>query len=1164
MKTTTLAELSCTFLALLFTCAVQAATVSWTGAAGDNFWNTPGNWTGGNVPGPGDDVILNVAGNPLIIVDTVGASVRSIQCSESLRLDDATVSLTGGTSTFSGPVEITRGWLSVDGADTVMNVSGPTTLLSASCYAYSGAKIWFTNVTTMVVTNGHAAWQASGASTEIHLSNLTNVVSELGYTLGLSATDGGLMNLRRLANLQGHCGIYASSPGSVLDLSNLGVLGSETGVATVSADGGGIILVPKVTKTINGNLTLSGDSQIEMPLLKIVEGSSFGASAGAKLWLTNLTSLIITNSSVAFSAAGEGSEVHAFNITNVVSDSGGFNLNVSVDSSGRVDLGGLTHFTGTLSAGSYGVGSVIDLSGLSGTFSGPAFGIHSLTAQSGGVILMPQVTGLKRVTVSVSADGQVGLGSLTTLETSTLYAYEGARLSLTDLTTIVVGDSHMSFTASGAGSLIDLSNVTNMVSDMGYSLGLSAVEGGKVDLRQLVEPQGPFSASAHSSGSVVDLSAFSGSLGDPSGQYVYLSAAYGGIVLVPQITALYSASVTVTADGAVEFGALTNVAGCSFTAYEGAKLWLTNLTTLTLTNGGLGFSAQGVESAIYLSNVTNVLDGEFNSLSLTVGSSGFIDLHRLRDADGGIGITVYSEGSTVDLSGFTGTFAGPPDTWHSVNIQGGTVLMPGVNALDRTYVYIYGGGSLVTDQFRSIVNSTLTVDAATNDFSRLTNIVTSTISASTGAKLWFTNATTLYITNGSVSLNASGIDSGIYFPNVTNVVYSDTGYTLSILASDGGEVDLHRLHNPNGPLSISCTAPGSQVDLSALSGTFAGSPLWQQSLTAGDQGSVLMPGVHSLDRVNLYITGDVGLPLTQWHAITRSSVNLYAATNTFSSLTNINATSFSANNAAKLSLPGLTSLVITNSSMSFQAWYEDSAIYLPNLLNIVMDESSSLYVHAYQGGVVDLKSVGDISGGWFTVLSRWPGAVVDLSGLTALTPRLSGSSLTADQGGVILLNENAVLIYNVGLNFESSPNSIIPNFVTPGTEMVLYAQPWNAYLIEARDTRAPNSPWTIYLRVPMTNTIQTVAALPPPDLAFRVTTLLADPPALRIDQLANQQTQLTLFGLPGQTYRIESKSALGTAEIWQNGPTVTLTNAFRIFPGAASADPSRYNRARKL
>ena len=255
---------------------------------------------------------------------------------------------------------------------------------------------------------------------------------------------------------------------------------------------------------------------------------------------------------------------------------------------------------------------------------------------------------------------------------------------------------------------------------------------------------------------------------------------------------------------------------------------------------------------------------------------------------------------------------------------------------------------------------------------------------------------------------------------------------------------------------------------------------------------------------------------------------------------------------------------MTNASVLFQAYQPDSAIYLSNVTNAIISPDYYLTVYALEGGLVDLHQLSSVSGGSFNVLSRTTGSVVDLTGLSGLTPRVPGTSLNTQSGGLILLNDTALLLANVALNFETSPNSILPATTNAGAAMVLYGRTWHAYRIEAYDTRLANAPWTTYLRVAMTNSIQTIAPLPPAHLAFRVTELLAEPPEVDILRAAPQQTQLIVFGVPGQSYRFESKSVLSNTVAWTPGVSVTLTNAFTIRPPAASAESARYYRARKL
>src|SRR5262245_23821112 len=54
------------------------ATVNWTSTTSGN-WNLGSNWSAGNVPGPTDDVVIDVAGaSPTITIDSGGQSVHSL------------------------------------------------------------------------------------------------------------------------------------------------------------------------------------------------------------------------------------------------------------------------------------------------------------------------------------------------------------------------------------------------------------------------------------------------------------------------------------------------------------------------------------------------------------------------------------------------------------------------------------------------------------------------------------------------------------------------------------------------------------------------------------------------------------------------------------------------------------------------------------------------------------------------------------------------------------------------------------------------------------------------------------------------------------------------------------------------------------------------------
>ena len=91
------------------------ATVTWDGGAGTLSWHDAANWSTNQLPGPGDDVVINVAGaTPTIThAEETPTIVRSILNSEGLSLSGGTISV---AQSFDqrGPMTMTGGV--IDGA----------------------------------------------------------------------------------------------------------------------------------------------------------------------------------------------------------------------------------------------------------------------------------------------------------------------------------------------------------------------------------------------------------------------------------------------------------------------------------------------------------------------------------------------------------------------------------------------------------------------------------------------------------------------------------------------------------------------------------------------------------------------------------------------------------------------------------------------------------------------------------------------------------------------------------------------------------------------------------------------------------------------------------------------------------------------------------------
>jgi hypothetical protein len=184
--------------------------------------------------------------------------------------------------------------------------------------------------------------------------------------------------------------------------------------------------------------------------------------------------------------------------------------------------------------------------------------------------------------------------------------------------------------------------------------------------------------------------------------------------------------------------------------------------------------------------------------------------------------------------------------------------------------------------------------------------------------------------------------------------------------------------------------------------------------------------------------------------------------------------------------------------------------------------------------------------------------VIDLSNLSGFSTPLGASELIERNGGRILLNnDNVFLLVNVTVNLAGYP----PWPPTP--TISLRGRAWRSYWVEVRDTRAPDSPWRLFRRVAQTNDLQAIAGPPKAWQAFRVWEFVADPAILDLGLVGPHAPQLTLFGAPGSTWRVESAPGLVPPVGWTPGASVTLTNPFRIFPSMSASEARRFYRAKQ-
>ncbi len=202
------------------------AAVSWTGLGDGQLWSDPNNWSAEAVPVAGDDVSINLPGNPTIVYSAAAGNttVNSLNGSDSLSITGGSLTVTAN-STVSGSFSMTGGTLTATGSGVSFLASGPTTINGASLYATASATLSFPSATSYAadpaVSWASTTWQASGANSVLDLPSVTSVTGSTGYDAGLNiqALAGGEVDLPELTgNAGGEVSLESDGSGSLLNV----------------------------------------------------------------------------------------------------------------------------------------------------------------------------------------------------------------------------------------------------------------------------------------------------------------------------------------------------------------------------------------------------------------------------------------------------------------------------------------------------------------------------------------------------------------------------------------------------------------------------------------------------------------------------------------------------------------------------------------------------------------------------------------------------------------------------------------------------------------------------------------------------------------------------------------------------------------------------------
>jgi RHS repeat-associated protein len=436
-------------------------TVTWINPNGGN-WAVGANWSGGSVPGSGDNAVIDTAAAATIAIqpgDTIQVQGVTTANNDTLSFTGGSLTVTAGNSALSGPLAMMGGTLTASGAGVNLTASGTTAVSAASLFVSGGATLSLPHLTSHV-SNG--TFQATGVGSVLDVSALATVTQTGEWTV--RAQNGGTVNLSGLTTLTSTkgIGITDTGNGAILD----GNLTNLAGVS-VTLDGTDAAVADSWTSFTNGQLVVNTGSY-SLPGLTNVNGSSLFVHTGGGLALPGLTSYV---SSGTFQVDGVGSVLDVSALATVTQTG---EWTVRAQSGGTIKLSGLTTLTSTKGIGITDTGNSAILDAELTTLVGV-----SVTLDGTDATVADSWTSFTNGQLVVNT-GSYSLPGLTNVNGSSLLVHAGGSLALPGLTSYV---SSGTFQVDGVGSVLDVSALATVTQTGEWTV--RAQSGGTIKLSGL-------------------------------------------------------------------------------------------------------------------------------------------------------------------------------------------------------------------------------------------------------------------------------------------------------------------------------------------------------------------------------------------------------------------------------------------------------------------------------------------------------------------------------------------------------------------------------------------------------------------------------------------------------------------------------------------------------
>lgn len=277
-------------LSLLSTIA-SAATVTWTGSAGNNLWSDPANWSTGTLPAASDDVVIPVGSTTgIIYVDGSRPTLTSLSITGAGSLNFAT----SGTSnqivipTITIASGATVNFNATLGAGAVTVGGGGTILLDSQFNQNGNITVDGTVTGTQLKFVNRAPLNNAPGGLGTVRGDLPALGTAAGTAETITLTNGGILSMAGSgANPDGSTKIVSLGTGG-------GVLNVATGSIYNMDDAGQITGAGGLTKTGNGRLVLNtqdyalaGNATVNAGFLEVRGNTTTGTFSTASTFTVN-------------------------------------------------------------------------------------------------------------------------------------------------------------------------------------------------------------------------------------------------------------------------------------------------------------------------------------------------------------------------------------------------------------------------------------------------------------------------------------------------------------------------------------------------------------------------------------------------------------------------------------------------------------------------------------------------------------------------------------------------------------------------------------------------------------------------------------------------------------------------------------------------------------